>query len=214
VRESVFTIIALLVGLLSVAVGQAKGTVMVSNLSQTPTASAEIGSDAWLAQSFTTGDNGDGYILNSIQLRMGPASGTPSGFSISLYSSPGNAAPGSNLGTLSGPDPAAGGLFTYTASGVTLSPSTFYFAVVTADTPIAQASYTWSAANGAAPGNGWTIHNSYYRSTDGSNWIWHPREEIFQLAINATAIPEPAGVWLLLVGLAGVCLWRGNRALN
>ena len=207
-RKSVFTLLMFLAGLAVPPSSNAQGTIQVSNLNQTPTGSAESGSDAWLAQSFTTGANANGYVLNSIQLLMVSASGSPSGFALSLYSSPGNGAPGSNLGVLSGPDPASGGVFTYIASGLTLSPSTFYYAVITSDTPVAHSSYTWSAANGTAPGNGWTIQNFHYRSTDGVNWTWRPREEVFQLAINATAIPEPTVLTLAGLGSVLFALWR------
>lgn len=190
---------------------EAQGTVHVSNLDQTPTGSTAVGSDSWIAQSFVTGTNPGGYMLDSVQLLMNAASGSPSGFRVLIYSSPGNGAPGSGLGSLGGSDPGTGGLFTYAASGLSLSPSTFYFVAVTAETPVAQASYNWSSvANGFASGDEWSIKVSYYSSADGSSWTWHPRENVFQLSINATPVPEPGALGLL--ALAGLMVgWRSCR---
>ncbi len=98
---------------------QAQGTLYVSNLSQTPTGSASIGNDARIAQSIVTGTNPGGYSLNSIQLLMDTASGSPNGFTVSIYSSL-NGLPYQNLGNLVGSIPSSGGVFAYTASGLEL----------------------------------------------------------------------------------------------
>src|SRR5271155_4572171 len=103
------------IGLLLPLVAEAQGSLYVSNLGQTPTGSAAIGSDSWIAQSIIAGTNADGYILNSIQLLMDPASGSPIGFNVSIYSSL-SGEPYDNIGNLVGSDPSAGGIFTYTAS--------------------------------------------------------------------------------------------------
>ena len=164
-----------MVGLMLPQFVQAQGTLYLSNLGQTTVGSMDIGSDAWIAQYFTTGTNPNGYIVNSIQLSMSSASGNPSGFTVSIYSSPGNGAPGTSLGSLSGSDPVTGGVYTYTTSGIVLSSSTFYFVVATSTTPIAQGAYHWNAANSfgeiyTSPGDPWTIQDAYYSSTDGSSW--------------------------------------------
>jgi hypothetical protein len=124
----------------------AQGTLYVSNLGQSSTGGAVIGGDAWIAQSFITGTNSGGYDLNSIQLLVGAASGSPTGFSVSIFSSLGNGAPGGSLGSLNGSDPAASSAYTYTTSGIMLSPSSSYYVVATAATPVAQGDYAWSLA--------------------------------------------------------------------
>jgi hypothetical protein len=210
-------IILLTVGLLLPLMVQAQGTLYVSNLGQTPTGSAAIGSDSWIAQQFYTGTNADGYVLNSVQLLMDAASGSPSGFTVSIYSfNNSNYGPGSNLGSLSGSDPAAGGVFTYTASGLTLSPSTAYFIVQTSAMPVAQGAYVWSAANGANGTEGsdlWAIDGSYASSSDGSSWtVYDGRgEDVFQMAIYATAVPEPTTLALAGLGLACLSFWRRRQ---
>jgi hypothetical protein len=55
-------------------------------LSQTPTGSVSVGSDSWLAADFITGTSANGYSLDSIQLGMANASGSPTNFTVMLYS--------------------------------------------------------------------------------------------------------------------------------
>jgi len=184
------------VELLAAQIAPAQGTIYLSNLGETPVGSGAIGTDSWLAQYFTTGTNSTGYILNSVQLLMNAASGNPTGFGAAIYSSPGNGAPGINLGSLTGSDPAAGGLFTFASPGLTLLPSTFYFVVVTASSSTAQGAYSWSAADSmgrsfVAPGDPWTIPDAFYSSANGSTWTFNARQNVFQLAIDANANPVP-----------------------
>jgi PEP-CTERM motif len=190
---------------------QAQGTLYVSNLGQTPIGNTAIGSDSWVAQDFFTGTNSDGYVLNSVQLLMDASSGNPDGFTISIYSYDNTSmSPGSKLGSLTGLDPSVGGIFTYTAPGITLLPG-LYLVVVTADTPVAQGAYNWSSGPGAGQGgdirgdDGWDIGHLYYTSPDGLNWNYS-REQYFQMAIYATPIPEPSTLSLLFLG-SGILIY-------
>jgi hypothetical protein len=206
----------LLIGLVLVAVqlvhleAPAQGTLYVSNLGQPSTGNAAVASDAWLAALFQTGTNSAGYVLNSIQLLMTAASGSPNGFSVSLYSFNVNSGPENRLGSLSGAaNPSAGGLFTYTTSSLTLSPSSNYWVVLTAATPVANGSYYWSGANSGvySSSGGWFLSGGSFFSTDGLSSHWSGSRTgpgPFQLAINATAIPEPSS--LVLFGLGGMYL--------
>jgi hypothetical protein len=204
-KKTMFITLVLTAELFAPSFVQAQGTLYVSNLGQTPAGSASIGSDSWIAQSFgILATDPNTYILNSIQLLMNPASGNPNGFSVSIYSS---LNPINNLGNLSGPDPSAGGVFTYTASGITLS-SGNYAVVVTAATPVAQGAYGWSAANGVTQDGTWYINDGYSTSADGLSWTGHVRQNVFQLAIYATEVPEPATYALTGVGLAALSFWR------
>jgi hypothetical protein len=208
------------IGLLLPLMAQAQGTLEVSNLDQASIGSMGIGSDSWIAQTFVTGTNSEGYVLNSVQLLMDDSSLSPVGFSVSIYSKTGDPhsmtlpgdSPESSLGSLSGPDPAAGGVFTYNASDITLSPSTVYFVVVTAATPIAQGAYAWSAANAYTDTDDhWIIDDSYFGSANGSSWTFVGRQDVFQLGIYATAVPEPATLALLFLGGGALVLFRfGN----
>ncbi len=220
VKEGVYmkkTILVLVwaVGMSLPRVAPAQGTLYLSNLGSTSDGSAAIGSDAWIAQVFYTGNNPDGYALNSIQLLMNQASGSPSGIAVSIYSIVG-VSPGSSLGSLSGYDPAAGGVFDYTASDITLSPSTGYCIVLTGATSAAQGSYFWSfsgftSPNTISPSDPWELRNVYYSSTDGLNWTGHGHGEglgYSQVAVYATPVPEPSVDWLILIGGGGICFYR------
>ena len=205
-KSKIFFIVVLASQALVAHVAPAQGTIYLSNLGETPVGSGAVGSDSWLAQPFVTGTNSTGYVLNSVQLLMNAATGSPSGFTASIYSFSGNG-PGINLGSLSGSNPSAGGLFSFISSGVTLSRSTYYFVVVTATSPVAQGAYQWSAADSfgrffVAPGDPWMIPDSFLTSADGSNWTAIPRMDIFQFAIdaNANAVPEPGVSGFLLAG--------------
>ena len=210
-------IIGFAVALLAPQIVQAQGTMTyLSNLGQSPDGSNAVGSDSWLAALFGTGPNAGGYSLNSIQLGMANASGNPSGFTVMLYSEVGVTGyfPGSSLGTLDGSlNPTTAGIYTFTpASNLTLSPSTYYFIVLTAGTTVANGAYEWNALNTFSynPSGGWGGVISWI-SNNGSLWTAHPPLDFSQFAINATVIPEP-GV-LSLFGLGGLgFLWHRRKA--
>jgi len=198
-KQKIILSVVSVIALLLPQMARTQGVLYVSNLALTPTGSAAIGSNSWVAQTIVTGNSSGGYVLNSVQLLTDFASGTPGGFVVSLYSKTGDPhsfripgdAPQSSLGSLGGSDPSTGGIFTYTASGIMLSPSTFYFVVVTAATPTNEGAYVWSAEATLTQGNGFSIDDSFFSSTDGSSWTSHIRQNSFQLGIYATAVPPP-----------------------
>jgi len=196
----------------------AQGTIYFSNLGVTPTGDAAVASDSWIAQPIITGTNVGGYVLNSIQMLMTPSSGTPSTFKLLIYDvSPSGqfVEPGTAISSLTGSDPSAGGVFTYVASGVLLSPARFYFLVASAASPVSTGSFGWSTTTSdvAQRTDAWGIGGFYYSSPDGLSWQIS-RDHNFQFAVNATQIPEPASFALLCCGgvlLAGHWLRRMRR---
>ncbi len=192
----------------------AQGTLYFSNLGEPPVSSMVVGSDAWLTQSFRTGTNSGGYYLNSVQLLMGTTTGNPNGFSVAIYNhTPGDIRfPGSYLSSLSGPDPAAGGTFSYNSIGVVLLPSTSYFVVLTAATPVSNGTYSWSATSSfnADSSDGWGGTGFHFSSADGVAWgrIAGP---FFQFGVNATAVPEPSISAIVALGLAALGFLRCRK---
>jgi len=219
-KEVIFNgIFVFVICMLAAQTARSQGTVYLSNLSQPSVGSAAVGSDSWLAEMISTGNNPGGYELDSVQLAMAPALGTPSGFTVMLYSRSTRPSlgptPGSSLGTLSGSstDPVTAGIYTYTASGLTLSSSSIYFIVLTAGTPVASGAYAWSVQNPApiTSSGGWNATVSVYTSVDGLAWSG-PYSDDPQFALTATAVPEPDTLYLL--GLPGLLFvaWRRWRA--
>ena len=210
-RSTIFTM-ASAASLLLPLTAPGQGVTYISNLDQTPTGSLAVGSDSWIAQGFgLLSTDPNIYSLNSIELMMTPATGSPSGFSVSIYSSPlgSGGGPQTHLGDLEGSsNPLAGGVYTFAASNITIQAYDFYAVVVKAATSTTQGAYHWSTVEGGMGNGTWSIANGYATSSDGATWTGHVREGAMQLAINATLIPEPTTGLLLWVGLAALCLWR------
>ena len=194
--------------LLGALITRTCGDLWVSNLDQFPIGSAAVGSDFWIAQTFYIDiTDSNQYALDAVQLLMNPAVGSPDGFAVSIFSAPSDGPPQDYLGSLAGPAaPTAGGIYTYTASGITLPGTGFYFALVTISTPTNQGSFNWSASDSFTRNGSWYINSVYYTSSDGVNWQENSRDEVFQIAIHATIVPEPATVWLLGAGLFSLSL--------
>lgn len=211
-RRTLLISTVVVAGLIALSAIRAQGILRVSNQEQAATGSMDIGSDSWLAQNFGTGTNPNGYILNSVQILMGAPSGNPTSFSVHLYARSGND-PGTSLGSLTGPEPTNGGILTYTTPGIVLSPSTLYFVVATAASPVAQGAYNWSASAGPSglSSDGWGINGWYTHSSDGLSWQMS-RQYTFQMAVYASVVPEPSAWALFCIGggaLMGV-LRRGK----
>ena len=218
-RMRIYGLIVCASGLLVAQSVLSQGTVYISNLAQPSSGSVAVGSDLWVAHEFITGSNPGGYILDSVQLAMQPASGAPNSFSVMLYGNGApylGAAPGkTSLGTLTGSsmDPITTGLYTYTASGLTLAPSQAYFIVATAGTPLASGAFAWSVENTSYPSSsgGWGTTVLAFTSSDGLTWN-SPVADDLQFSLTATDVPEPDTV--VLLGLPGVLFfaWRRWRA--
>ena len=183
----------------------------LSNVSQSSVGSRTVGSDSWLAAIIRTGTNSAGYMLDSIQLKLEDASGSPSGFTAMLYDesvSFGGFDPGTSLGTLMGSvDPAASGIYSYTAPpNLTLSAQTHYYLVLKAETTVADGSYNWSRADSYSYNTtgGWGVSSWFlYSLNGGSSWI-SDLNVYPQFSLTATPIPEPGTLGLVMVGAAFV----------
>jgi hypothetical protein len=205
-------VIVCVIGLLRLQTIHAQGVLYVSNLGQSVAGSGAIGSNSWVAQTFITGTNAGGYLLSSVELLMDAPAGTPSGFTVSIYSKTGDPhsehepgdSPQSSLGSLTGSEPTTAGTLSYTNSGILLSPSTFYFVVVTAATSTNVGAYTWSATSGTTQGsNRFTVDDEFFGSSDGSDWTWYVRGRVFQFGLYASAV-QPPNLSIISDGLGGI----------
>lgn len=203
---------------LSSRLAQSQGTTTyLSNLGGLPGGSLAVGSDSWVGNEFTVGTNPGGYLLNSVQLGMASASGNPGGFTATLDAAWTGPVHGGNGGQnliipLTGSaDPAAAGIYTYTPpANLTLTQNYLYGIVVTAGTPVANGSYQWlEAVGGLRLSNGWNSAYVLSESTDGLSWNpTFPGSIYPEFAINATAVPEPAGWGLFGMGIVIAGGWR------
>ena len=189
----------------------------LSNLGQAPTGSNPVGGDSWIASTFRTGNNGSGYLLDSVQLGMTDVAGNPSGFTAMIFTMVGDAGsnPGSSLGILTGPaNPSTVGTYTYPEdSNLILLPGTIYFIVLTAGTTVANGAYEWSLTSPISygPSGGWGSAGGVWKSSDGSSWHYGPGAPLF--AITATPVPEPSAKILLSSGgilLLGFGRWKAK----
>lgn len=180
----------------------AESTTYISNLAGSPLGIVAIASNARLAQSFKTGASSLGYNLNAVQLSLDVASGNPDGFTVSLFAD-NNFHPGISLGNLTGSaNPTGGGIFSYSATNTILSPSTKYWIVLAAQTPLITGNYNsrfTSFFNYSSLAN-WSMDRYYEKSTDGINWTDSNVGYDLQFSVTATAIPEPSSLALWLTG--------------
>ncbi len=213
------SIIVFAVALLAPQITTAQGTTtFLSNLGQSSAGSNSVGSESWVAAGFYSGNNANGYFLNSVQLSMTDSTGNPSGFTVMLYANgtPTGVVPGSSLGTLTGStDPATAGTYTYTApSSLSLSPQTQYYIVVTAGTSVGNGAYEWSyaGANNYNPSGAWSSSGAIWTSSNGSSWAT-PTGGYLQFALDATPVPEPGVLGLFALGglLVGFLRWKAGK---
>lgn len=221
------TVLSVVLGL--AAVGTAHGAVVLSNLGQTQAdydaVSGPMSAEVSHAVQFTTGSSAGGYTLDSVRISIRFVSGSAGnnsvnngGFSLSIYNHDGTY-PDTVRGTLTGnANPATTGLYTYTASGISLAPSTSYWVV--ARVTSGDSTYLWNFADSASldnPSTGWTLSSSYAEtfnlSTPTPTWdILSGTPSMLEINATATPVPEPAEYAAVsALGLAGAAWLRRRR---
>jgi hypothetical protein len=156
--------------------------VYLSNMTNSSGGNVSFGNDLWLAQSFESGTNLDGYTIDYFS--MGGV-GAP-GSRVSLYND--------NAGV---PYSWIGGI------GTILSPSTTYWIVATAIFSQATGYGHWNYASDTNyfSSDNWSIdllNNTFSQSDNGTSWLSYANHPPFKFTIDATPVPEPS-VWALLI---------------
>lgn len=197
--------------LASCAVSRGQGILYLSNTSGNSQRSSLVNSTAWIAQGFETGENVQGYSLNEVDLEMSDGTGIPSGFSVGIFNDV-NGLPSSSLGLLSGsPNPASSGIYSYTATGITLAPNTEYFVMTSAASAAATGSFEWGFGPALTGNSDWQSFPPIFTTSAGAQWSGFRDNAYALTSIYATAVPEPSQWALLLIGCAFVTLSaRGN----
>ena len=180
----------------------AQGTVYISNLGTLGGGGGNINATSWVALGIETGGNSQGYVLDSVEVHMAAATGSPSGFTLSLFSTA-SGLPSQSLGVLTGSaNPASSGVYTYDASALnlTLAPSTEYFVVENATSLPSQGSYEWGITGGGTTTvGGWQDVSTEFSNDQGNDWSPLFRTPL-QIAVTATAVPESSTWVLFLIG--------------
>jgi hypothetical protein len=160
-------------------------------------------------QEFFTDATEPGYRLNSVTLHMADALGTPGDFVLELYTAP-------NSGVASGPlgeftvasNPVTAGHHTFEfADNVILAPSTRYMLVASAPNAAGPgiSQYGWRLGSFLGSGNMWGVNAQWVSGNGGASWA-PVRSNPLQIAIDATAIPEPTSATFATLAAIAACL--------
>lgn len=199
-------------------------TTAVSNLDQSVGLGLGVGKSSGFdfshAFNFTTGASS--LSFSSITFAISGATGSPSGFNLSLYSSVSTSGPSGLIASLAGSSAptSIGSSYTYTPVGsLALSASTTYWVVATASTTASNSAFfirgTSSDSEDAGGLSGWTIGNDRMLSNN-AGVTWASAVEIPMFSVQTSAIPEPSTTALLAGagGLVIAIIARSRRSRN
>jgi hypothetical protein len=190
----------------------AQSRTFLSNLGEASAGSVLVGSNAWIATPFITGNvpGPGGYRLDSVEILIDSLIGSPFDLALSIHRSSRAGVPDSTGWSLGKQNPVSSGVVSFAASGIILSDLSLYWVVVTSGNVTPQDSYTWSisSTDSYESRDGWLL-GDYYSSPDAEAWT-RINYTYVQLAINATPIPEPSA-WALLVLGGGALLVAARR---
>ena len=181
--------------LLLPGVGQAQVSdeALLSNVGQTThSGTLSVGSFD-ISQEFTTGSNGAGYLLGSIELDIAIVPNTPTDVTIELWSATSDTEPGASIATLTHSTGTwATGLNTFNApAGTELDADTEYFVYVSYSGQATNLGISLTNSGSAdAATTDWSIGHSYAHQDNA--WLQLPRRVKFRInGRNAVRPPAP-----------------------
>lgn len=196
-------------------------TLYLSNLSETTDGSESIrqlSNGVWVAQSFQTGNNTNGYTLESVSLSMSEGSESDVPLKLSLYSANrSNNEIGELKYVFTSTDPydhTAGIKLWDAPDAAILGSNARYWLILESDTETGSYYWDYTSSLSATSLQNWLIPSTLtYATESGSGWDYNDgRPQKF--SVNASAVPEPTVAMLVGFGtLAGLML-QGRRRLN
>ena len=167
-------------------------TTLVSNTGQATDGNSTTSIQA---QSFTTGDNADGYTLSAVKVKLQQTQRPAGGDVVKIFSNS-SGAPGSEVATLVTPAGLAGsgsvsGTYTFAApANTTLTANTIYWLVINEGRSIAASGKLrvrrTASAGETSAASGWSIGNSRQWKNDPTDG-WSPSSSLLQFAVNGAA---------------------------
>ena len=165
---------------------QAQDVTLVSNTGE----SVSSGSSNFLAQSFETGANANGYTITEVQIYLRSAAGSST--SVKIRENGSNDEPGNLVATLTNPATlTTEALNTFTApANTTLAASTTYWISVNEGVSSSRATYARIPEDGQTGETGWSIgDNSLWKQVQSSNW--NDATSSLVVAVKGAVTPAP-----------------------
>ena len=175
----------------------------VANTGQADGGTSFLGND--FHQAFTTGSNGFGYSLHSVDVEFSTIDSafSSSALTASIHAASGGS-PGSSLGTLTNPAsfPASTSdqTLTFTSSaGIDLEGSATYFLVIDMDAGQSSSRLRLTGSDAEDSGGlaGWSIADGAGTRTASSTGAWTPNVSSLKISLDGVSKPEPPRVSIL-----------------
>ncbi|MDE0134859.1 MAG: fibronectin type III domain-containing protein, partial [Acidimicrobiaceae bacterium] len=187
---------------------------LVANTGQADGGTSFLGND--FHQAFTTGSNGFGYDLRSVDVEFSTIDSafSSSALTASIHAASGGS-PGSSLGTLTNPAsfPASTSdqTLTFTSAGIDLEGSTTYFLVIDMDAgqSSSRVRLTGSDAEDGGGLAGWSIADGAGTRTASSTGAWTPNVSSLKIGLGGFSKTAPPRVSIL----GGGAVTEGSAAV-
>ena len=192
-----------------VPISAARADILVENLLEPQRGTTIVTTDFWAAQSFVTA--GDAVTLQSVELWLGLRDGDP-GVTAELRTDSASG-PAGSLASFGLPSLSTGATqieLLPSVPQVALAANTTYWIVLGAT---GAGSFGWTYAQGNNQTGPGALGYYGYSGDGGANWGSFGTDDPYLVRVNVAAVPEPAGVVMLLAGLTLIAaLRRRHRA--